>query len=349
MASNLTVEAAFVTNFFRPLSGTYAGLFYNSTNLTPQTAGMVSGVVVGVHGGVSGRLLLGGGSYSFGGVFNGAGAASLVARATNGAGFLNLQLTLSAEAADLTGIVSETNEPSWSANLVAARASTSRGSGQYTMLVPPDADDPAGPPGYGWAVVTKHDGVATFSGTLADGAGFSETALILANGVFPLYASLDLGSGLLMGWLDFSTVPQGTIWRIKEASPIGALYREGFTNMVSALSSAWTNLSPGQPAVASTNGLIISEGGLAAPLVFTVEINDKNELVKISGATNSLSGAVNPTNGVLRITFGNGVGKATTKGVGVLLQTSNFAGGSFLGATNAGEIILTNAGAVILP
>jgi hypothetical protein len=82
----------------------------------------------------------------------------------------------------------------------------------------------------------------------------------------------------------------------------------------------------------------VSDGGLAAPLQFAVTVNDRNQLITNGGPTNFLSGTINPKNGVLRITFGNGSGRATTLGVGAVLQSSNSARGYFLAPASAGAI-----------
>jgi hypothetical protein len=41
------------------------------------------------------------------------------------------------------------------------------------------------------------------------------------------------------------------------------------------------------------------------------------------------------------VTFGNGNGKATTTGLGAILQSQTNGGGYFLGTTNAGLILLS--------
>jgi hypothetical protein len=53
-----------------------------------------------------------------------------------------------------------------------------------------------------------------------------------------------------------------------------------------------------------------------------------------------LTGTIAPKTGLLQITFGNGAGKATTVGVGAMLQNSTEGGGYFVTKTNAGAILL---------
>jgi hypothetical protein len=59
--------------------------------------------------------------------------------------------------------------------------------------------------------------------------------------------------------------------------------------------------------------------------------------------SNSLTGAINPKYGLWTIAFGNGLGRATTHGLGALLQDTANAGGFFLETTDAGSITLTPA------
>ena len=97
------------------------------------------------------------------------------------------------------------------------------------------------------------------------------------------------------------------------------------------------------PAILLTSGtLIVSNADQF--LAFNVTVSN-NTLVKLGGVanpTNSLTGSINAKTGQLNVTFGNGIGKATTAGVGAMLQNSNTGAGYFVTRTNAGLIILLN-------
>jgi hypothetical protein len=86
--------------------------------------------------------------------------------------------------------------------------------------------------------------------------------------------------------------------------------------------------------------LVISNASLF--LTFNVAVSNNNTLVKLPGSpTNSLtSSSIAPATGLLTVTFGNGNGKATTSGLGAVLQSQTNGGGFFLGTTNAGLILL---------
>ena len=69
MESGLTLQANFSPNPFRPLTGTYNGLFYNPGAPANGNAGSVILTLTG-SGAYSGRLVLMGVSYPFTGEFN---------------------------------------------------------------------------------------------------------------------------------------------------------------------------------------------------------------------------------------------------------------------------------------
>jgi hypothetical protein len=344
MQSNMILTANFVTNHFLQAAGDYNGLFYvAATGVAEETAGLLHNLIVSPLGLYSGQLVTGGQSYSFSGRFNVAGLASVTVPQLRPGGPLLLELTLNWDTlpCQLTGSVSGNNGGSWTADLVAEWAGTKLPSGAYTMLLAPQA---AGPPGYGYAAVANHDGLVTLSGALADGASFNQTVAVSPTGDLPVYASLYNHAGLLLGWINLTNgSPAGVLVWIREASKTSAAYPGGFTNNVQALWSPWTNPPPSQ----MTNGLLTISGpdGLAPQLSFNVQVNAKNQLVKTDSGSpsNSLTGAINPKSGVWTIAFGNGLGRATTQGLGALLQDTANAGGFFLQTTNAGSITLTPA------
>jgi phospholipase/lecithinase/hemolysin len=348
MQSNMVLTANFVANPFLQAAGNYNGLFYVvATGVAEETAGLLNHLIVSSLGAYSGQLLIGGQSYSFSGRFNVAGVASVAVPRLRPAGPLLLEMTLDWNTlpCQLTGSVSGTNGGSWTAGLAAEQAGIKLASGQYTMLVPPLAAEPNSPPGYGYATMTDRLGMVTLSGALADGASFNQTVAVSPSGDLPVYASLYNHAGLLLGWINLSNQsPADVLIWIKPASKTLPSYRGGFTNNIQPLVSPWTNPPPGVAAIALANGQLNIAGvnGQAPQLSYIVQVNTKNALVKTAGGSpaNSLTGSINPKNGLLTIAFGNDTGRATTNGVGAVLQNTTNAGGFFLGATNAGSIAL---------
>jgi uncharacterized repeat protein (TIGR02543 family) len=349
MQSNMLVTANFVTNSFLEATGEYNGLFYvAATGVSEETAGQLHNFKVSLLGGYSGQLLIGGESYSLSGRFNVAGMASVTVPRPRPAGPLLLELALNWNTlpCHLTGLVSGTNGGFWSAELVAELAGNELPSAAYTMLFPPQAaESGAAAPGYGYAAITNHNGMVTLSGALADGASFNQTVAVSTTGDVPVYASLYSRAGLLLGWLNLTNgSPAGGLVWIKQAAKTSAAYSGGFTNSIQALWSPWINPPPGLAAIPMTNGQLTISGpeGLTPQLSFNVQVNTKNQLVKLANGSpsNLLTGSINSKNGVWTIAFGNGTGRATTQGMGVFLQNTTNAGGFFVGATSAGSITL---------
>jgi uncharacterized repeat protein (TIGR03803 family) len=219
--------------------------------------------------------------------------------------------------------------------------------------VPSVSGIPAGAPlpvadAYGYALLTNHAGTLTLSGALPDGAAFAQTVIgSRQNGIprFPIYCSLDAGRGVLTGWLNLSEgAPSGELTWSKPAIAGTLLFTNGITNTSAVIGSLWTNPPAKTPAVVLTNGVLsVSNGFLQTPLVYSVSVNNLNLLVASAGPANSLSGSINPKNGLLKISFGNGAGKSMTVGQGAVLQEQSFGAGFFLTKTNAGQIELEEA------
>jgi hypothetical protein len=187
--------------------------------------------------------------------------------------------------------------------------------------------------------------MVTFSGQLADGTVFTPAAAESPNGDVPVYAGLYGNSGLLFGWINATNLgaaaPSNTLTWIKKAGRTTTLYTNGFTNSLLLQGGTWTNPPARTPAIALPQGtLIISNASFF--LTFNVAVSNNNTLVKLAGSpTNSLTNStIAPSTGLLTVTFGNGNGKATTTGLGAVLQSQTNGGGFFLGTTNAGLVLL---------
>jgi len=360
MQSNMVLQANFVTNPFTVVQGIYNGIFSVPTGVTEETAGMVSDFNVTSKGTYSGRLLINGGIYGLAGSFDVWGHANNVIPrppARGGRLVVDMNVLWQAFPRQIIGTVSGTNGGPWTADplhLVLNSAATN--SADYTMLIPPAANAPlASPGGYGFALITNKASKLFLVGTLADGTAFSQiVSLNEVNGA-PLYANLYRNTGLLLGWLNFDSgsftngdqIPVGDIAWIKKAVHSRGSYTNGFTNVVSLLGSRWrkpTNGIPALPFTTNNPGILEIQGGNGIDLTNQVAISsNKNSLVKLTTpdySTNSLSGSIDPKTGLLKVTFGNGHGKATTTGTGAVLQTTTNAAGFFLGTNQSGTILL---------
>jgi hypothetical protein len=353
MESNMTLEADFTSNLFIGMAGTYNGLFNAATGVAEESAGMISGLKVATNGIYSGLLELQGTNYSLTGRFDLSGAATNSVPRADGTVTVLTHLLFDNSPNQIYGTVAAGN---WVSDLhLVADASGALTSAAYTMLLPPmTGAPPDSPAGYGYAVITNHAGSVSVAGQLPDGTTFNKTVPISEAAGAPFYASLYGNTGLLTGWLldldagEFGDlIPQGQLTWIKKPSAGGKYDPAGFTNVMTVQGSTWGAPSAGKPALPFTTnapGLLqISGGNLAGPINFSVAVGTNNTLIKLSSSSassNSLAGSINPKTGLLTVTFGNGQGKATTVGTGVVLQNATNAAGAFLGTTNSGAIIL---------
>ena len=343
MESNMTLTANFVPNFFIGAAGSYNGLFYDVSNgVRAESSGMIQSLTVGSNGIYSGKLYIGGTSNSVSGNFDLSGnATNQIPRASN-LGPLSLGMTLNwdRKPPQITGTVQGTNGGAWTASLLAELAGSGLPSAQYTLLLPPGTNSPAGD---GYALITNHAGAVTVTGALADGAAFRESVAVSESGRLAVYAAPYTNGGLLLGWLDMTNgngAPEGELTWIRPASTSGP-FTNSFTNLVPVQSQFWINPPTDTPAILITNGqLVISSASLS--LTFTNVSVSNNTLVKLGGPTNTLTGSINPKTGLLTIAFGTGDGRKTIAGAGAMLQNLNMGGGYFVTQTNAGSVSLLN-------
>jgi uncharacterized repeat protein (TIGR03803 family) len=348
MVSNMTLTANFVTNSFLRAAGTYNGLFYDVTNgVSRESAGLLGGLTVGKQGVFTGSLYVSGTNYSVSNKFDLEGNASNQISRASGLGPISLTMHLdwNATPPQITGMVQGTNGGAWSAALTNEMAGTGLGSAEYTMLIPPGTNAPADSPGGdGYALITNNAGGLSVTGALADGATFSQHVAESELLHLPFYATPYTNGGLLLGWLDLrGGAPAGSLTWIRPTAASG-LYPNGYTNLVTVQSSAWTNpASDTNVILVRVEQLDVSGGFLAAPIDFVVGLDYKNlDLpVQTGGPTNSLSSTITAKTGLLKITFGNGSGTNTTSATGAILQNHALGGGFFTTKTNAGAFTLT--------
>jgi hypothetical protein len=351
--SDTAWQANFVTNFFLPAAGTYNGLFSSTNGVAVPSAGLISGLILQTNGAFSGKLLLAGTNYPLAGRFDILGQAAVTAGAATAPGGL-LQVRLSLEPAPANQITGTVSNTIWTAtNLLAELAGPGLPSPQYTMLFSPPAAAPAAsPPGDGYALASIRAGVVTLAGALADGTAFNETVTASATGDLPVCVNLYKNAGLLFGWVNLANAqaaPPTNLLTWINPSGASALYPGGFTNTLPVETAPWIAPAANIPAIPLTGGLlVVSNSGLV--LTFDVAVSNNNALAKLGGLpTNSLTGSINPKTGLLSVTFGNGAGKATTAGLGAVLQSSNRAAGFVVTGASAGLITLQTNLASVAP
>ncbi len=313
---------------FTPTAGAYSGLFFESAGATLGHSGAIS-LNTTASGSYSGKLQIGSKSYPFSGKLDPFGAATN-AVARKGATTLGLTFQIDiAHPEHVTGTV--TDPGNWTAGLQAYQAGNAAAfAGNYTLVIP-GSDDSANFPGgdsYGTATVSTA-GKLKLTGSLADSTKLSQSAVVSANGQWPLYVSLYGGQGQLIGWLTFtnSSVGGDVSWA-KNPIANAKFYRNGFdydaTAIGSIYHSAVFNFNPGL--------LLLTAGDLANSISNLLNVNGTS----VSGASASLS--LSAAKGTFKGSFANPPAKKKTPFNGVFLQNQNVGSGYFLGSDQSGKV-----------
>ncbi len=312
-----------------PVAGAYSGLFFESAGAELGKSGAVS-LSTTASGGYTGKLQIGSKSYPFSGTLDpfGAGTNAVTRKGASALG-LALQIDV-AHPEHITGTVADPGN--WTADLQAYQAGSNASfAGNYTLVIP-GSDDSANFPGgdsYG-TVNLSTAGKLKLTGSLSDSTKLSQSAVVSANGQWPLYVSLYGGQGQLIGWLTFtnSTVSGDVSW-IKNPIANAKFYRNGFdydaTAIGSVYQSAAFNFNPGL--------LMLTGGNLADSITNILNVNGTSA----SGGNTSLS--LSAAKGTFKGSFANPPAKGKTSFNGVFLQNQNVGSGYFLGgAGQSGKV-----------
>jgi hypothetical protein len=350
MATNLLLEANFVTNPFPAVAGAYNGLFYPASGVTEQSSGFITLTLAPSLGTYTADLSLAGNRYPFTGEFDLAGN-SQTSFTGPGKELVTVALNINLNPPDnqITGLVSSSG---WQSDLTADRAvfngttvKATNYAARYTLIVPPGPGAPKiSPGGYGVATITNTlAGVATLAGSLGDGTAFHETVPISANGVIPVYVSLYAGKGSLLGWITFTNVPPQTLFGelnwIKLSGASKPLYPGGFTNQMAIVGSVY---QPGGLMLSNVT-LTISGAAQATPLVYTnfTLSSAKGSNNAVGNPTNQLGATFTAGTGVMTLTFRPTGARTSVTAQGVVLQMSGTnAAGWFLGTNESGYFLL---------
>jgi hypothetical protein len=353
MEPGLVVTANFATNLFVGMAGRYDGIFYPSSQEgeTVTNSGLIYNLMLGTNGIFSGKMYLASATpYTLDGAFDRSGeAVETVGRSAAAGGNVTLQLSIPWQSMprQIIGSVQGTNAGGWistNVNLYAAATNTNNFPA-YTVLLPQDTNFAGAPPSYGYALITNMVSMIHIGGVLSDGTSFSSfVEPINEQDEFPVYASLYNNTGLLLGQLSLdaasnAAVPAGSLICFKPSQHTG-LYSNGFTASINVEGSPWTNSAAALAGLFPDGAqLTFSGGGLASNLVSIVQLTSSNTFRRVSGSTDFASGTINRMNGLLTLSFTNTSGKKVSAS-GTLLQNAGMGGGFFLGATNAGSILL---------
>ena len=349
MASNLSITAVFAPNLFPAVKGTYTGLFYNPNEVEQESSGYLT-LTVADAGAYSAKILMNGRTYPLKGVFSPDGnETNLVARTGTNSLLLTLSLDLVGGTDMLTGTVTnnqgtavDTNR-NWSATLLADRAlfhptlNPAPQAGRYTLLIPPDGSSVTGPLGDGFASVSvSTKGAISMTGTLAEGTKIAQKSLLSKNGAWPLYVTLNKGSGALVSWVTFTNDVTsdfaGTLNWFQLPLPNAKYFPFGLTNESMIVGSRFAAPSPttrmlnlsnavvsfvcGDLSMDFANNILISADGK----VLNQETNKLT--LAISKSTGLFTGSVTPPGTNKPISFRGAVLQKQDRGAGFFPATA---------------------------
>jgi hypothetical protein len=324
-------------------AGYYHGLVYDENGVKAANSGSAA-IQVTARQTYSMKLTVGRTTYGFSGPLTADGRATRVVP-RKGASPLTVSLKVDlAGGEQVTGTV---DDGSTQTALVAdklvynAKSNPAPQAGKYTVRFP--AGDAVGnaPLGDGYGTVrVDPSGYVYFTGVLADGTPVSQKTGLSRHGVWPLYASLYTGSGMLQSWMKFDAaddeVSGQAVW-IKQSDLPVRPYARGFTNEVSAAGSVYVAPTGMQKALPITTGdLILTGGGFSECMTNRFVLEAKN-LVRPENPE-ALKLTVVPSTGLFRGTLQQGGKRMNFQGV--LNTKDGFGTGFFLNNNLSGQVYL---------
>lgn len=348
MGTNYNLQASFIPNPFPALTGNYQGIT-QVTPLTNASAGYLS-IVVGSTGSVSGKIVLGGTTFSLFGNFDGEGNYSKTLVRT---GLPPVILALHLDFAG-TDLITGTLTSDFNGSIVADRAvfnstnNVAPQAGRYTFVIldSGQTNTPHGN-GIGTAVITKA-GAITASGQLSDGSSFSQSTYLSKTGAWPVYIPLYSNKGSISGTFQFTDNPgvsdfDGTMTWFRPPMVTSAYFKEGFTNVTTGIGSKFVTAKPIlSVSTSSPNAAVTFTGGnLPATITASNLFYSTNNVLSVVGAnTNHITSVISATTGQWSGSLFAPALNKTFSYHGVLFQKQNIGAGYFLGTNDVGSVDL---------
>jgi hypothetical protein len=170
--------------------------------------------------------------------------------------------------------------------------------GKYDLILEPEAPTNGildGPPGDGYAtVIASGGGSLAVAGTLADTTPFSFSTGVFTNGVWPVFASVYNGQGMLIGWeTNLPTgVCTGALFWIR--GPTSSIYYP--SGVQEALDSVGALHVP--PTAGAQYQIVFGGGSLDVAVTNIFSFNAAGAIVPAAGTPDKLTGSLLST-GVL--------------------------------------------------
>ena len=340
-------NSAFVVNFSRNghffAQGQYAGLFYDTNNLTATNSGFFSAALT-ADSAFTAKLLLGGSSISISGQFSTNGVFSNSVPVKNSSPItLQLQLDLAGKGL-ITGTISGSG---WTNSLLAyqlvysAANPPSQEFQRFTLVIPGGEDSSTQPGGNSYGNITVDNlGTVTFTGVLADGSKAAQKTFLSKDGQWPFYISSANGLGVTLGWLTFSPGQAGTLdghvyWN---KLPGSGLYPDGFnfTNGIDTSGSFYA-FYIGRRSLKLTNCMmVLQQAGISPPITNYFTLNANDTLT----STNGLKASIDVITGIFKGAIRNPADNTSIPVDGAVLQSQTNAFGFFVNSNQSGSVYI---------
>jgi len=333
-----------------PVAGSFTGLVQGNPPAL-NNSGTIA-LTLAVSGQFTGRMTLGGKSYTIKGTFDENGVAIVT---PEGAPFtVTLQLDLLNNSKVITGTLTGGD---LTATILAHRTGFGKSNpapanlvGRFTVLFEPGSSDVGIPQGTGFATLTVNiAGKLRLAGRLADGTKISQGTVLSGEGDWSLFALLYKKKGFIGGEMSFAALGtsdfSGDAAWMKPATK-GPVHDSAFTTGVEVIGSRYTVPPKGQPVLNVANNspnarVATAAGNVDPPLDKGVTLTTANKIEVATPEADKLKLSIKTKTGLLHGSFSDD-GK-TRKVNGVIFQKQNRAAGFFLGTSESGRIDLTPA------
>jgi hypothetical protein len=312
------------------------------------------------------KLLVGGKTWSSSGQFDGEGNGT--AKIVRGKGIKDLTIVLAHSSTppvdQIHGRVADgtfaagkftgnTFETEFSVDRVVWKLKTREApqNGAYTLLLPAhdDAATQKAPLGTGFGTVTVgKDGSAKLAGSLADGTAVTASSFLSKDGVWPVYASLYKGKGLIMGDIAFADIADesdfgGPLTWMRPADAKAAMFKDAFLTELDSVGARFTKPAANTRLfpLANLGGnslLFLTDGGLTTDLTRLVTLSAANKAIVPMQAAD-MSKLTPAATGLLTGSF---IHEGTQKAMpfkGAVLQKQSLGAGYFLGGPLGGDMV----------
>jgi hypothetical protein len=353
--ADMSLQANFEPSPFVPVEGAHFGVITTGSGAAPN--GLIR-VALLIGGGFTGHVTIGVAGYSFSGVLDPSGAATVTIPVPGQSPMiLTLQADLTGGTGDITGTLTEgavSYEYVVSQVSYNGTTSTAPEAGRYTVALSPDPTltGSSAPQGNGYAtILVAKTGLAAVTGCLADGTPYSALGYVANDGTLAIFCvpSGSSRGSALTGLLTFRATDvsdvDGTLTWTKGASAPAVFYPAGFSAALPCVGSRYAAPAPtsGLQAMDVTTGAATAAfgaGNLSQALTVPVVINQADRATMSTPGAPNLNFVINPATGMVSGTFVMPDGNLIRAVRGVVIQKQQTAFGYFRGVNQCGYFSL---------